>query len=219
MLPAPERIALPPAPPSAPTYQPDAQVNEPLADRLPDGATAPTGDNLHSLHQSAWGDFLEPDRLGYAKNRDHVVGFEPHRFTHVPRISDAQEEAEWLVTRLELIGLLSHATPVAYVSRDLPKMDELKRAATRPLNAFEEAALVRLRRNEDVVINEQANRIRMVGSLRAGKQCLACHSVRRGELLGAFSYELLRRKPINRPPEHKRQVNRKLVASLRPECQ
>jgi hypothetical protein len=30
----------------------------------------------------------------------------------------------------------------------------------------------------------------MLGSLRAAKQCLDCHNVQRGELLGAFSYRL-----------------------------
>jgi hypothetical protein len=51
--------------------------------------------------------------------------------------------------------------------------------------------LKRLRSDEDLVIDDAPNRIRMVGSLRAGKGCLECHSVRRGELLGAFSYVLM----------------------------
>ena len=32
----------------------------------------------------------------------------------------------------------------------------------------------------------------MLGSLRATKECLQCHRVEHGALLGAFSYELLR---------------------------
>ena len=31
---------------------------------------------------------------------------------------------------------------------------------------------------------------RMLGSLRAAKQCLDCHTASRGDLLGAFSYAL-----------------------------
>jgi len=44
--------------------------------------------------------------------------------------------------------------------------------------------------------DDAPNRIRMVGSLRAGKDCMECHSVRRGELLGAFSYELVPVRPV-----------------------
>jgi hypothetical protein len=47
-----------------------------------------------------------------------------------------------------------------------------------------------LQSDEDVVIDESVDHIRMVGSLRAAKSCLACHSVHRGDLLGAFTYEL-----------------------------
>ena len=48
-----------------------------------------------------------------------------------------------------------------------------------------------------VVVEATTNRIRMLGSLRASKQCLECHRGHYGALLGAFSYELLRdpRKP------------------------
>ena len=78
-------------------------------------------------------------------------------------------------------------------------MDELKTAPTRPLNDFERAALKLLHHDKDIEIREGVNRIQMVGSIRAGKDCLDCHSVRRGALLGAFSYELQRVKPIREP--------------------
>ena len=48
----------------------------------------------------------------------------------------------------------------------------------------------RLRSDEDIVIGAATQRIRMLGSLRAAKQCLDCHTVQRGELLGALTYEL-----------------------------
>jgi hypothetical protein len=56
----------------------------------------------------------------------------------------------------------------------------------------------------DFVIDDNDDRIRMVGSLRAGKNCLECHSVRRGELLGAFSYELVPTRPL--PAKKERRV-------------
>ncbi len=73
-------------------------------------------------------------------------------------------------------------------------MDELKDAPTRELDFFERKALDRLRTDEGVVIKEQPGGIRMVGSIRAAKHCLECHSARRGELLGAFSYEFVPKK-------------------------
>ena len=79
---------------------------------------------------------------------------------------------------------------MAYVSSHLPRMDELREAPTRPLNDFELQAVDRIRSDEDVVTDEVPGRIRMLGSLRAAKDCVQCHSVGRGELLGALSYEL-----------------------------
>jgi hypothetical protein len=44
------------------------------------------------------------------------------------------------------------------------------------------------------------DRIRMVGSVRAAKDCLDCHSVDRGHLLGAFTYELVPEQPRGKRP-------------------
>lgn len=152
-----------------------------------------------SLHRSGLEDFFDVDRIGYVKDRDHVAGFEPHRFTKMPQVRDRTwPRTEWQITRLDLVSLLKHKTPVAYVSKNLPQMDELGDAPTRPLDAFEQNALKRLQSEEDLVTDEAADRIRMVGSLRAAKDCTRCHSVRRGELLGAFSYEL---SPASPPPK------------------
>ena len=45
---------------------------------------------------------------------------------------------------------------------------------------------------EDLITNATAHRIEMLGSVRAAASCTECHGVKRGELLGAFSYELIR---------------------------
>ena len=73
-------------------------------------------------------------------------------------------------------------------------MDEVANddVPTRPLNTFEADALQRLRTEEDLVISSEGSEYRMLGSLRAANQCLDCHSVDRGTLLGAFSYQLRR---------------------------
>jgi hypothetical protein len=148
------------------------------------------------MHAAGEADFLDRDRMGYVQDRDHVAGFESHRFTAMPQLSIKKtQSASWRITRLELVSLLKHDPPVAYVSKNLPQMDELQSVPTRPLDSFELRSIEQLRSEEDLLIDEAETRIRMVGSLRAGKDCLQCHSVERGELLGAFTYELVPERP------------------------
>jgi hypothetical protein len=80
---------------------------------------------------------------------------------------------------------------VAYVSETLPNLEELERFDTRSLDEFEARALESLRGENDLVVEETAGRIHMLGSLRAGRDCRLCHTVPRGFLLGAFSYVLV----------------------------
>ena len=112
--------------------------------------------------------------------------------------------------RLELVSLLKHAKPAVYVSRNLPNMEELSDVPTRPLNSFEQAALERLHKGMDVINKASLNKIEMIGSLRASKQCMQCHDVQRGALLGAFSYELLRDPQLD-PNQHKERSQSKQV--------
>lgn len=92
--------------------------------------------------------------------------------------------------RLELVSLLKHETPRVYVSKHLPRMDELTDAPTRPLDGFERDSLVKLLRGDNVVVSAGETRMQMLGAVRASKTCLKCHAVERGALLGAFTYEL-----------------------------
>jgi hypothetical protein len=96
----------------------------------------------------------------------------------------------WRIQSLDLVSLLKHKEPAAYVSKNLPRMQELRHAPTRPLNAFESSALKSLRQGQDIEVESAANRIFMLGAIRAGKPCLECHAGTRGKLLGAFSYVL-----------------------------
>lgn len=160
---------------------------------------APASKQLLALHDQSFGDFLASERMGFVKSRTEVAGFEPHRFRKPPA---AHADDPWRIARIELIGLLLHPEPVVYVSEHLPNMSELGDAATRPLTEFEQSSLQRLRTDEDVVFDEGADRIRMVGSLRASKDCCSCHQVQRGELLGALSYVLVRtRRPAPATPK------------------
>jgi hypothetical protein len=137
-------------------------------------------------------DFLDPDGFGWTQEPlKKVAGFISHAF-HAPALQRFERPAPWIVERLELVSLLKFDLPRVYVLDHLPRMDQLSGddAPTRELDAFERRALPQLRTQEDVVIESSGDATRMLGSLRAGQHCLECHSVQRGELLGAFSYVL-----------------------------
>lgn len=163
-----------------------------------------TGSESLAFHDAAVADFLDAERMGYVQSRNAVAGFQSHQFSAVPSANpeNAKAQPEWRIARVDLISLLKHAEPVAYVSENLPRMEELRDAPTRALNEFERTALEKLRADEDVVTDDSPerdlDRVRMLGSLRAAKSCLRCHSVDRGKLLGAFSYELV---PANSRPK------------------
>jgi len=87
-----------------------------------------------------------------------------------------------------------------FAANNLPRMDELTDAPTRPLDGFETAALQQLQAGTEIVVEEDAGELRMLGSLRAAKQCTECHAVSRGDLLGAFTYRLQSDIPVRRGP-------------------
>ena len=161
-------------------------------------ARPPEERDLTALGQRSLLDFANPIGLGYIKDREHVAGFQPHQFRQMPQLpvtDDAAKTEKWAVLRLELVSLLKHEQPVVYVTRALPRMEDVSGAPTRPLIPFEEKGLKALKAGDDLATETSGDRIRMVGSLRAGKQCLDCHQVKRGDLLGAFSWEL-QRQPV-----------------------
>jgi hypothetical protein len=145
---------------------------------------------LQTLHRRGVTDFAYPAGHGYVKDRRHVAGFEPHAFGQVPGPAE-----RWAVETLDLVSLLRHEEPVAYVSADLPRMDQLREAPTRPLDGFETAGLEQLLQGEDLVTAEAGPNLRMLGSVRSAEQCVKCHGGERGDLLGAFSYTLGRKGP------------------------
>jgi hypothetical protein len=113
------------------------------------------------------------------------------------RTPEVWETGRWALRRLELVSLLKQSQPGVYVSAHLPRMDELMTVQVRSLSDFEGRALSALRAGEDLVSEATTNRIHLMGSLRATRQCLSCHEAHRGDLLGAFSYEL-QRDPVGR---------------------
>ncbi|MBL8793581.1 MAG: hypothetical protein JNM56_06740 [Planctomycetia bacterium] len=163
----------------------------------------PSVEQLDALHRGGLMSFLNPNLFGHVKEHGQVAGFEPHQFRAALRPEAyLQEPAKtaggerWQLKRLELVGLLKHDQPAVYVSEHLPRMDQLAKAKVRSLSAFEEAGLKALRDGEQLKTEATTNVIRMVGALRATKQCLECHVGERGTLLGAFTYEMQRDPPL-----------------------
>jgi hypothetical protein len=132
-------------------------------------------------------DFANPKGFGYVKDRRHVAGFQPPQFSQRPTPA-----APWRLQTVELIGLLVREEPVAYISKHLPRMDELVSAPTRPLDEFEAIGLFTLDTGEDLFVRKGTDCLHVLGAIRSVKQCLPCHGGERGQLLGAFSYTLKR---------------------------
>ncbi|MDG3008027.1 hypothetical protein [Paludisphaera mucosa] len=130
-------------------------------------------------------DFVNPEGFGYVRDRRHVAGFETHQFSRIP-----EPASRWKLRNLELASLLLHEEPVVYTSAELPRMDRLHGKPTRPLDRFEGPALGALRRGEDLVVARDGDSVRMLGAVRSLAACVACHGGARGDLLGAFSYDL-----------------------------
>ncbi|MGC3971276.1 MAG: hypothetical protein QM775_29220 [Pirellulales bacterium] len=158
-------------------------------------SSLPSARQANELHAFARARFLDPSLFGHVAGERRSAGFVPHSFTWrfdpshvVPFV--------WKMTRLELVSLLKHSEPRVYLSQYLPRMQELSSAKTRSLDTFEASALERLRNGEELETAATPNRIAMLGAVRASNTCLKCHSLPRGTLLGAFSYELRRDPPL-----------------------
>lgn len=151
-------------------------------------------DTMAEFHRKSQWDFV--DSSAYAPNRSYVIGFVPHRFTHYPKFT-AYGYATWRIDSLDLISILKHKEPVAYLSKHLPRMEELRDAPTRPLDEFEREHLGKVRAGQDLSAAMGARRVRMIGAIRAQERCLSCHTAKENDLLGAFSYDLRLDLPAN----------------------
>lgn len=104
------------------------------------------------------------------------------------------------VKDMELIAWFETEEDHVYVSMDLlrgrvapiPTRQELielhKQKRMRALDPFQKEALKRLRRGEELLL--ASDRSRMVGGLVATGDCIYCHKVPAGTLIGAMSYKL-----------------------------
>ncbi|MFL5329106.1 MAG: hypothetical protein ACJ8C4_09325 [Gemmataceae bacterium] len=147
-------------------------------------------DEFFGHHKDRLWEFLYPTGFGYVKDRAHVAGFKSHgfRFLREPQ----NKSWQWRVQNVQLIGILSHAEPVVYLTDKLPSMEQVCLGKTRTLDLFEEVGLPELCDGEDLFIASKDETLRMLGAIRAVKSCQLCHDAKVGDLLGAFSYTLRR---------------------------
>lgn len=172
-----------------PTRQPGARAEpSPSAEDWRDLPGADLG-RMGEMHANNAGRFAWSYRSGYVRDVDHVAGFTPHRLDQ-----ELEMAWPWEVATVDLVGL-DHAEPVVFESPNLPNMAELAALPTRPLDRFEAVALAALRDGDDLMAVRDGEVVRMLGGVRAGSKCLACHQGERGRLLGAFTYTL-RRIPV-----------------------
>ncbi|MFT3883054.1 MAG: hypothetical protein QM703_25805 [Gemmatales bacterium] len=164
-----------------------------------DGLTGPSTTIFRPMLFMNITQFVPTNSLGYVKDHKQAAGFLPHGQRDYVRPDDYHtgERHEvfkhYTLLRLDLISLLLHEMPVAYLTDTLPAMDKMKELKTRPLDAFEAVALLKLRGGEDLYAREYQGSTRLLGALRNAKKCMTCHDGAYGELLGAFSYDLKHR--------------------------
>ncbi len=142
---------------------------------------------FNDLHTKSIVEFSFPEGFGYVQDRDHVAGFQSHGFGSWP---EEEKFSHQKVSRVNLVSLLLHDNPVVYQSDELPRMDQVKSTLTRPLTSFESASLARMKKGEDLIVNDLPEGWLMMGSIRNAQQCVQCHGGKRGDLLGAFSYSI-----------------------------
>ena len=125
--------------------------------------------------------------LGHFKTKEAVAGFRSHGFYTNPTRDIGKLKS------LQLISLLKFAEPRAYISDHLPRMDQFSAEdfPTRELNAFEKSSLDQIWTEKDLVVKKEGDRVQLLGAIRALDSCTKCHDAVKGELLGAFSYQLV----------------------------
>jgi hypothetical protein len=139
---------------------------------------------LNRLHLKGLLDFVNPRGFGLLTERKVLLGFQSHHFSEVPG------ETGWTIETIDLVGLVVHKSPVVYVSENLPRMSELRKAPTRSPDSFEVSGLEALKTGENLFVASTPSGLRMLGGVRAAEKCIECHGGKRGDLLGAFSYSL-----------------------------
>ena len=123
----------------------------------------------------------KPAKLAHFAVQDLLAGGQ------AGNIAAADAGEVWKVRNVQLVGLMTHREPVAYLE---DRVVDVKDVPTRELDAFEKSALEALRGGEAVIAEKRDRELWALGPIYAGRRCVACHD--KGQMLGAFSYRLER---------------------------
>ena len=192
---SPKFLSLPPAesiPFAASPLRGDIGPMVNLPAKLPEGGGdgLPSQEGLANLHVQSVREFARATTLGLVISRKKVSGFQSHHFGSMPSTGASPgREERWAITR-RLVSLLKHGKPGVYLSDSLPH-ERGCTARLRPLTPFEQSRCNSQRGRG--FRPEPARKADPDGGLYPrGKQCMKCHNVERGELLG-ITYHLQRR--------------------------
>jgi hypothetical protein len=161
-------------------YDPHLVSTGELPPELPKGMLA-------DLNQHSAVSFVNAAGFGYIRSRKEVMGFRPHRFERLPIAPK-----EWDIQRVELVSLLLHEKPMVYDSDYLPSMKDVAKLKTRELDDFEKDGLAAIRKGEELYVRGNDSALRVFGAMRSLQLCANCHGGQPGDVLGAFSYTLVR---------------------------
>ncbi|TWU57787.1 hypothetical protein [Rubripirellula reticaptiva] len=179
-------------------------VTDSIVEKDPESANNKVGDGDTGPY-GLWGSlgtkrdsFLSPNqspgptqkaRPQTRKNTPHTFGF---RFL-TPEIVDASDR--WTLDEIQLLSI--HNDRVYLIDDKIQRMQELSdNTPFRSLDSFEQDAVGVLRYSgeDEIVVQDQGDQIRMVGAIRIKAQCQACHSESDvGDVFGAFTYRFSNR--------------------------
>jgi hypothetical protein len=150
---------------------------------------------LERMHHRAPVPTLPPakDKENPVDLGDFVFGPEEGvRTVALQKVYTAPDGKQWELTRVQLVGLLKHKEPVVYRTDELVNMKttSFDKVPTRELNKWESGRLEELKKGKELLVDRSSEPVRMFGAVRASDKCLQCHKVEKGELIGAFTYEL-----------------------------
>ena len=167
-----------------------------------------------SNEKGMWPSFEEMHKA-YTKNFVDSEGFGISRIRTFDEPSERRIRIEgkpYVVAKVQLIGLMSEK-PVVYESSWVNILRKsLEKYEQRAMNDFEKLAVSKLKKGSELVwsfeeikppqdsavlspfellqIRTPSSKYELIAPLRASEECISCHDVNKGDLLGAYSYTM-----------------------------
>ena len=92
---------------------------------------------------------------------------------------------------VQLLSTPEGEKPFVYDTKGDATMRSISKADRRGLHAFEADAVAQLKAGKDAVMEVDHGLPVVIGAVRAGDECVNCHQVKKGDMLGAFVYPLI----------------------------